>query len=66
MDIMDNKSVRGSWLEVEMNETVDLLRKKLEKMNNMEACQIDHADLRAFKDLYKTLYYVFSIDKAMK
>ena len=62
---MENKSMHNSWLEVEMNETVDLLRKKLEKMNDIEPCHLDHQDIQCLKNIYKTLYYVFSIEKSM-
>lgn len=54
-----------SWLEVEMNASMDLLRKKLEKMNDLHVDDVSHTETMDFKNLYKTFYYIFFIDKHM-
>lgn len=52
-----------TWIEVEMEETINLLRKKLEDFNNCEPDEINHDDLMAIKDIYKTLFYIESLKK---
>lgn len=54
-----------SWLEVEMEESVDLLRKRLEEINNAHPDEVDEETVREVKDIYKSLYYIFSIKKSM-
>ena len=54
-----------SWLEVEMEESVDLLRKRLEEVNNTHPDEVDEETVREVKDIYKSLYYIFSIKKSM-
>lgn len=54
-----------SWLEVEMEESVDLLRKRLEEINNTHQDEVDEETIREVKDIYKSLYYIFSIKKSM-
>lgn len=52
-----------TWLEVEMEETIDLLRKKLEMINTWEADELSHEDIQSLKDIYKTIYYIKCIKK---
>ena len=52
-----------SWLEVEISETVILLRKKLEELNDIEAKHLDSNDICDIKNIYKTLYYIHCIKK---
>lgn len=52
--MMDNRT----WMQTEMNETENLLRKKLEEMNDMEPDEVDEEDIHAFKNIYKSLYYI--------
>ena len=47
-----------SWLEVEMDETCTLLRKKLEKINDEDVDRIDRHDVWEIKNIYKTLWYI--------
>lgn len=54
-----------SWLEVEMEESVTLLRKRLEEINNTHPDEVDEETVREVKDIYKSLYYIFSIKKSM-
>ena len=54
-----------SWLEVEMEESVDLLRKRLEEVNNTHPDEVDEETVREVKDIFKSLYYIFSIKKSM-
>lgn len=49
-----------------MEETKMLLRKKLEKLNNIPADELDADELCEFKDVYETLYYLMSVEKAHK
>lgn len=55
--MLDDKS----WLEVEMEETVTLLRKKLEELNNLHPDALTESTIHKIKDIYKTLYYIKAI-----
>lgn len=55
-----------SWLEVEIGESVTLLRQKLEEMNKMGAEDLCSEELHDMKNIYKTLFYIFSIKKEMR
>lgn len=55
-----------SWLEVEIDESVTLLRQKLEEMNKMDAEDLCGEELHDMKNIYKTLFYIFSIKKEMR
>lgn len=52
-----------TWLEVEMEETVVLLRKRLEKLNDMDADEVDEDTSCELKNIYKALYYIHCIKK---
>ena len=54
-----------SWLEVEMDETLDLIRKKLERMNGKSAEELTSTDIHCLKDLWKTVYYIKSVRASM-
>nr|DAF30674.1 MAG TPA: Nonstructural protein 4 tetramer NSP4 Rotavirus Coiled-coil.6A [Caudoviricetes sp.] len=54
-----------TWMEVEMDETVTLLRKRLEELNNTPPDEVDCDVVHELKDIYKALYYLFSVKKAM-
>lgn len=54
-----------SWLEVEMEESVTLLRKRLEEINDTPKDEVDEETVREVKDIYKSLYYIFSIKKSV-
>lgn len=51
------------WMEVEMDESVDLLRKKLEELNKLDEDELDHEDLECMYKIYKILYYIKQIRK---
>lgn len=59
---MDNKS----WLQVEMDESITLLRKKLEEMNNTDVEDVCSEDLHDMKNIYKSLYYILAIQKSIE
>lgn len=52
-----------SWLEVEMCETMELMRKKLEELNNLDVDELHEDDVRCMKDIYKVIYYIKTIRK---
>lgn len=54
-----------SWLEVEMDESITLIRKKLEELNAMHPDHLDNDDILMMKNLYKTMYYIKSIRASM-
>lgn len=54
-----------SWLEVEMDESICLIRKKLEELNAMHPDHLDNDDILMMKNLYKTMYYIKSIKASM-
>lgn len=47
-----------SWLEVEMDETCTLLRKKLEQINEESVDHLDKHDVWEIKNIYKTMWYI--------
>ena len=55
-----------SWLEVEMEETMALLRKKLERMNDKSVDELTTTDIHCLKDMWKTIYYIKSVKASMK
>lgn len=59
---MDNKS----WLQVEMEESITLLRKKLEEMNNLDPEELCTDEIMDIKNIYKSLYYIILIQKDQK
>lgn len=59
---MDNKS----WLQVEMEESITLLRKKLEEMNNLDPEELCTDEIMDIKNIYKSLYYITLIQKEQK
>lgn len=42
---MLEKNTNASWLQVEMSESMTLLRKKLEEMNDMDVDELDSEDI---------------------
>lgn len=54
-----------SWLEVEMDESICLIRKKLEELNSVDPDHLDNDDILMMKNLYKTMYYIKSIKASM-
>ena len=54
-----------SWLEVEMDESITLIRKKLEELNDIHPDHLDNDDILMMKNLYKTMYYIKSIKASM-
>ncbi len=59
------EQINKSWFEVEIDETIILLRKKLEEMNNIDSEHLDGNDICDIKNIYKTLYYIKCIKKEM-
>lgn len=55
-----------TWLEVEMDESIQLLRKKLEKMNDKHPDELTSTDVHCLKDIWKAIYYIKSIKASMK
>ena len=55
-----------SWLEVEMDESMALLRKKLERMNDKSVDELSSIDIHCLKDIWKTIYYIKSVKASMK
>lgn len=55
-----------SWLEVEMDETMTILRKKLERLNAKSVEDLTMSDIECMKNIYKTIYYIKSVKASMK
>ena len=64
-DVFGAERTCASWFEEEMKESVMLLRKKLEKMNDMDVEEIGSQELDNFKDIYKSFYYISCLSKDM-
>lgn len=54
-----------SWMEVEMDESMNLLRKKLDELNDKEPDELDHEEICSIEKIYKTIYYIMSIKKSL-
>lgn len=52
--ITDNKT----WLEVEMEESVELLRKRLETINDYDSELVDDDTVRELEKIYKCLLHI--------
>lgn len=52
-----------SWLEVEMEESQTLLRKRLEELNNTHAEDVDEDTVCELEKIYKALYYIHCLQK---
>lgn len=52
-----------SWLAVEMDESVTLLRKRLEKLNDMRPECVDHETVDEIERIYKAIYYISKISQ---
>lgn len=60
------KNTNASWLQVEMSESITLLRNKLEEMNDMDVDDLDSEDICDIKNIYKSLYYILAIHKSIE
>ena len=52
-----------SWLMVEMEESITLLRKRLEELNNLRVEEVDEDVVCEIEKIYKTIYYIMTIKK---
>lgn len=53
-----------SWLEVEMDETVALLRKRLEKLNGTEPEDVDEHIVCEIEHIYRALQHIQELRKS--
>ena len=56
---MENKT----WLQVEMEETVALLRKRLEKLNGLDPDGVDEDAVCEIHKIYETLHLIHCMEK---
>ncbi len=54
-----------SWLEVEMDESVTLLRKRLEEINDYEVEEVDLDVVCEMEKIYRTLNHIMTIKKVL-
>ncbi len=54
-----------SWLEVEMDESVTLLRKRLEEINDYEVEEVDIDVVCEMEKIYRTLNHIMTIKKVL-
>lgn len=54
-----------SWLEVEMDESVILLRKRLEEINDYEVEEVDVDVVCEMEKIYRTLNHIMTIKKVL-
>lgn len=54
-----------SWLEVEMEESVTLLRKRLEEINDYEVEEVDIDVVCEMEKIYRTLNHIMTIKKVL-
>lgn len=59
--MVDSAQMNKSWMEVEMNETICLLRKKLEHLNNKDAEDLDYEEIKEIHHIYETLHTIMLI-----
>lgn len=55
-----------TWIEVEIDESLSLLRKKLEMTNDMSAEDMDHDDIRELREIYETMNIIWCMKQSMK
>nr|DAQ15553.1 MAG TPA: hypothetical protein [Caudoviricetes sp.] len=54
-----------SWLEVEMEESITLLRKRLEEINDYEVEEVDLDVVCEMEKIYRTLNHIMTIKKVL-
>ncbi len=54
-----------SWLEVEMDESVTLLRKRLEEINDYDVDEVDSDVVYEMEKIYRTLNHIMTIKKVL-
>lgn len=47
-----------TWMEVEMDESITLLRQTLEELNKTPSEDMTYERVEKLKNIYKTLYYI--------
>ena len=60
---MADMNENRTWMDVEMDETMELLRKKLEELNDIHVDDLEHEDVECLEKIYKTIYYIKQIRK---
>ena len=65
MNIFEVERSCSDSVEVEMRDTIKLLKGVLSKMNDMKVDEVSDQDIDNFKDIYKTFYYIDCIYKGM-
>lgn len=53
-----------TWIEVEMDETTSLLRKRLEELNNTDISRLDCDDIHEIHEIYKVFHTISMLRKA--
>lgn len=53
-----------SWLEVEMDESVTLLRKRLEELNETDSEDVDEDVICELERIYRTLMHIRELRKS--
>lgn len=56
---MENKT----WIQVEMEETVALLRKRLEHLNALDPDEVDADAVCEIHEIYETLHIIHCMEK---
>lgn len=59
--MVDSTQMNKSWMEVEMNETICLLRKKLEHLNDKDVEDLDYEEIKEIRNIYETLHTIMLI-----
>lgn len=59
--MVDSTQMNKSWMEVEMNETICLLRKKLEHLNDKDVEELDYEEIKEIRNIYETLHTIMLI-----
>ena len=54
-----------SWMEVEMEESITLLRKRLEEINDYEVEEVDLDVVCEMEKIYRTLNHIMTIKKVL-
>ena len=49
---------KESWIEVEMRESIDLLRKRLEYLNGLDPDEVDEDTVCEIHRIYETLHII--------
>ena len=59
--MVDSAQLTKAWMDVEMHDTICLLRKKLEHLNDKDVEDLDYEEIKEIRNIYETLHTIMLI-----